>query len=118
MQVASDTILFPANDQSEFSVGLQTDDPIDHMSAGFLEGSGPIDVRGFVKTRLELDYYRHLLPALSSLSERSDDFGVATGSIKRVFDCQNMRVFGGLLDEIKHGLKAFIRMMQQDRTMP
>jgi hypothetical protein len=98
-------------------VRLQTDNPVNHVSTGFLERFGPIDVRCFVETCLQLDHHRNLFPALSRRSQRGHDLGVATGSIKRVFDCQDMRVLSSLLDEIEHRLKALIRVMQQDRFM-
>src|ERR1700737_5359696 len=88
------------------------------MNTSFLERSSPFYVCCFVETRLELDPHFNLFPAFSRLSQRGHDWGITTGSIKRLFDCQYIRILCSLLDEIEHCLKAFIRMMQQDRSTP
>src|SRR5271166_7103420 len=88
------------------------------MNTGFLERSCPLYVCCFVETRLELDHHGDLFPALSRLTQRRHDLGITTSSIERLFDRQNIWIFCSLFDEIEHRLKAFIRMMQQDRSTP
>src|SRR5580704_3537502 len=65
--------------------------------------------------RLELDHYGDLFAALSRFRQRGRDWGSTTGPIERLLDGQNIRIFCRLFNEIEHRLKAFIRMMQQDR---
>src|ERR1700720_4633651 len=109
MQVSANTVFFLANDQRKLRARNQTGDPVDHVSTGFLEQSGPFYVRCFVESCFEFDHYGDLFAALSCLGQRGHDWGITTGAVKRLLDRQNVWVFCGLLDEIEHSLEAFVR---------
>src|ERR1700751_4849981 len=111
MQISANTVFFPANDQRKLRTVNQTGDPVDDVSTGFLEQSGPFYVCCFVESRLEFDHYGDLFAALSRLGQRGHDGGITTGAVKRLLDRQNVWVFCSLLDEIEHGLETFVRMM-------
>src|SRR5260221_884580 len=115
MQVSTNTVLFLTNHQRELCARHQTGDPIDHVHTGFLERSGPFYICRFVEPRLELDHYGDLFAALSRFRQRGRDWRSTTGPIERLLDGQNIWIFCRLFNEIEHCLKAFIRMMQQDR---
>src|SRR6202023_4328674 len=114
MQISTDFILFSANDERQFCTCHQTGDSVNHLNPGFLKRSGPFDVCCFFEARLDFDHHGNLFPALSGLCQRGHDWGISTCSIERLLDCQYIRIFCSLLDEIAHCLKAFIGMMQQD----
>src|SRR4029077_9753934 len=115
MGVAADSILFSTHDKSEFSVGLQAHDPVNHVNSGLLQGSRPLDIRRLVEARLQLNDDCNLLTTFSRLGKRSHNRGISTGAIECLLDRQNVRILSCLLNEIEHSLKALIRMVNQNR---
>src|SRR5271165_1437241 len=88
------------------------------MHAGFLQSTSPLYIGCFVKPRFQLNDNRDLLAPLSSFAKRSDDRRIATRSIQRLLDRENVGVLRGLLDEIENRLKALVRMMQKHWPAP
>src|SRR6476620_1938011 len=118
MQVTADAALFPSNNERQFCARHQTGNPVNNMDSGFLKRSRPFYVCCFLETCLELDHHSNLFSTLSGSTQKSHNRGIATGSVKRLLDRQNIRIFCRLLDEIEHGLKAFVRMVQEDWSAP
>ncbi len=53
-------------------MGLQIQEPIHHVNAGFLHPFRPRDVASFVEPRLELDQHRDLLSLFGGLDQPLD----------------------------------------------
>ena len=114
VDVAADAVVFLAHDHGHLGVGLESGHTIDDIDAGFAELAGPFDVGGFVEAGFQLDGDDDLFAGARGLDEERDEWGVGAGAVKRLLDGEHLRVLGGLADEVEDGLKAVIRMMQQD----
>ena len=73
VKITSEPILFPPNNQRQFRMGFQADNPVHHVNACFLQRSRPLDIRGLVKSRLEFNDHRDLFPALGRLGQGTHD---------------------------------------------
>ena len=80
-------------------MGLEADDPVDHVDARLFEGTGPADVGLLVEARLQLDDRRHLLAVLGRPDQRGHDGAVPAGAVERLLDPQHGGVLGRLGDE-------------------
>ncbi len=83
-------------------MGLEPDQPVDHVHAGLLQLARPSDVRLFVEPGLDLDEGHHLLAGLGGVDQGVDDRGVTRGPVQGLLDGQHVRVGRGLLDEPLH----------------
>jgi hypothetical protein len=106
-------LLLAPHDHHELRVGLESDDAIHHVCARLLELVRQLDIRFLVEARPQLDDDRHVLARLRRFSQRVDDRRVASGAVQRLFDCENLRVTGRLLDEIRDGAETLEGMVQQ-----
>ena len=70
MDVALQCFAFATDHERQFSVGLQTDHAVDHVNAGLVEFSGPLDVVFLVKPRFQFDQRRDLFALFSRADQR------------------------------------------------
>jgi hypothetical protein len=95
-------------------VGLEADEAIDDMGACFLEGTGPVDVVGFVEAGFEFDECDDLFAVLGGVDEGLDDGGVAAGAVEGHLDCEDLGIGGGGLDEIDDAVEGLIGMVKEN----
>ncbi len=117
--VAPDLVALLAYDQSGLAVGLETDQAVDDVAAGPLQGARPGDVGHLVEARLHLDQHHHLLAGGGRVDQRVDDRRVARGAVQRLLDGQHVGVGRGLLDEALHaGGERVVGVVHQDVALP
>ena len=114
MHVAPYSVFLPPYHKRDLTVGLQAYQSIDHMAARLLQHSGPDDVVLLVKAGLQLHQHRHLLAVLSGQRQSGDDGRIAADPVQCLLDGQHLRISGRLTDELHHGLKGLIWMVQQN----
>ena len=73
VNVAADAVVLPADHERCLAVGLEADDAVDHVHAGFLKHPGLVDVVLFIKPSLKLHQSGHLLAVLGSAGQSTDD---------------------------------------------
>ena len=91
--------------QTHLGVRLETDEAIDDMHAGLLEGAGPDDVVLLIEPGLELYQHRHLLAVFPSLSQGSHDGRIRADTVQSLFDRQHIWIFGRFPTKSTTGLK-------------
>jgi len=91
VDVASDAILFAANDQCDFAVGLQADKAEDDMHAAFSSSRDQRMFRSSSKAGLEFDYGRHLLAAVRRALQRPHDRRIARRAIESLLIAERGR---------------------------
>src|SRR5215510_9212609 len=111
MNITSECGPFLPDDQRHLRVCLQTYNPIDHMSAHFLELPSPGNVVLLVKTRLEFHQDCDLLAALGSVNQGFDDWRIRPNTVQRRFDRQNIRILCGRAIELNDRHEGFVWMM-------
>jgi len=86
MRVAPNAISLPTDHETALAVGLQSDESIDNVDAGFLHLFGPVDIGGFVEARFELNEGRDLFIGLCSVDQRFDDRRITTCPVEGDLD--------------------------------
>src|SRR5471032_3144098 len=105
---------FAAQDQHHLGVGLETDHAVDHHGTGRLQAAGQLQVGLFVKTRTQLDHRGDFLAVSRGVYQCVDDFRVGAGTVQRLAHSQNMRVLGGLAQQVDHRGERLERVQQQN----
>ncbi len=90
---------------------------VDHVHAVLLEPARPGDVVRLVEAGLDLHERRDLLAVLGRPGERPDERAVAAGAVERLLDGEDVRVFGGLLDEADDRLERLVGVVQQQSPL-
>ena len=113
MAVAAQAVGFAAHDHRHLGVGLEADDAVHDVGAGFLQPVGELDVRFFVEARAQFDDHRDVLARLRGRDQRIDDRRFVAGAVQRLLDGEHARVGGCAAQEIEHRPEAVERVMQQ-----
>src|SRR5262245_27181839 len=117
VDVAAQLVLLLAHDEGDLGVGLQPDQTVDDVDAGFFKSLRPLDVRLFVEARLEFDQHRHLFAVLGGLDQRFDYRRILAHAVERLFDRQHVRVASGLAQEFDHRREGLVGVMEHDVLM-
>jgi len=118
MDIAVDAVALTTHDQRQLAVRLQSQDAVHHVYAGTFQRARPYDVVFFVEARLELDEHRNMFAVFAGFHQRINDGRTAANAVEGHFDCQHVGIFGGRANEINHGRKRVIGMVQQDVLPP
>ena len=88
------------------------------MTAGLLQHLRPDNVVFLVKPGFQLNQHRHLLAILRRLGQRGDDRGIPADTVQRLLDCKDIGILCGALDKLHHRVKALVRVMQKNVSLP
>ena len=117
VHVAAQAAVIVAHHDDDLAMGLQIDDAVGYVNAGFLQPARPADVGGLVETRLQLDHHRDLLAVLRRVDQVIDNLGVGRGAVQRHLDRAHLGVAAGFAQQaLDRGRKGFVGVMQQDRA--
>ena len=94
-------------------MGLESDDAVHDVRAGFLQAVGQLDVGFFVESRAQLDDHRDVLAGLRGGDQRVDDRRFVAGAVQRLLDGEHARISGGAAQEVEHRTEAVERVVQQ-----
>jgi hypothetical protein len=75
---------------------------------------GPAQIGLLVEARLDLDQGGDVLAVLGRLDQGRDDRAVLGGAVQGLFDGDDVRVAGGLAQELDHHVEALERVVDQD----
>ena len=70
MYVTSNAVFLPAHNQCDFTVGLQSQQPIYDMTTRFFQLFGPYNIVFLVKSGFQFHKYRHLFAIVRRLLQR------------------------------------------------
>ena len=118
MGVAANSIAFAADDKSCLRMGLEARNPVDDIHTRLAHQTRPLDIRGFVETRLQFNDNGHLLAIARRFDELLDKRGIGARPVKRLLDGEHMRIFGCLGQKIHNGLKIIVGMVQENVASP
>ena len=113
VDVAAQAVVVAPHDEGDLAVDLVVHDAIDDVDAGFLEAARPSDVVRLVEARFQLGDGGDLLAIAHGVHERADDARVAAGAVERLFDGEDVRIGGGLLQKIHDAGETLIRVMHE-----
>ena len=105
-------VLVAAHEHGQLAMSFETDDAVEDLHSGILHAARPTNVRGFVKTRHQLDDQRGLLVG-GGLGERLEHRRVVAGAIEGLLHADHGRVRGALLNEIHHRVIGVVRVVEQ-----
>ena len=114
MNIAADSVLFPADHQCDLAVCFKANETIDHMTACLFQFFRPDNVVLLIKTGFQLNQNRHLLAVFRCLCQTANDRRMSTNSIQSLFDCKHTRIFCCLPYKIHNRIKGFVWMMQKN----
>ena len=114
MNITSYTILFPANNESNLTMGFQSNHTIDDMASCLLQHLRPDNIMLFIKSGLELYQNCNLFSILSSLCECCNNGGITTDAIEGLLNRKYIWVNSSLSNQINNGSKGFIGMLKDD----
>ncbi len=117
MEIPFYLAVFPSYNEQCLTVGFQTRDPVDDMTACFFEPQCPVDVVFLIKACLQLHQYGHLFSILCCFSQSFYDGAVSRNAVKRLLYGQHIRVRGGLFHQFHNGGKTVVGMVQQSIFM-
>ncbi len=99
-------------------MGLESEDAVGDVDAGFLHATGPLDVGRLVEAGLQLDDDRDLLALAGRLDQVVDDVGVRRGPVERHLDRVDLGILRRFANEPDHrGGERFVGVMEQDRPV-
>ena len=113
MNVPADAVVIAAHHQRRLAVGLEADDPVDDVDAGFLEHAGLVDVVFLVEPGLKLDERGHLLLVFGGTRQRRDDRVGLGRAVQGDLDGQHLGIFRRLLDELDDRAERLVGMVNQ-----
>ena len=114
MDVAAQALALATDDEAAFAMGFVADQAVHHMDARLLELARPVNVVGLVEPCLQLDERGDLFSVEGSIHQRAHDRGVAAGAVEGLLDGKDLRVAGGLFDEIDDGVEGIVGVVEQD----
>src|SRR5208282_4047283 len=114
MDVGAEHLALTPHHKGDFGVGLEVEEPINHLSAGSLEVARPADVGRLIEPRLEFDDRGDRLSRLGRFDERLYDRRIVARPIERLLDRNDGGIGRGLPDELHHHVEAFIGMVHDD----
>ena len=118
MDIAAYAVLLPADHHGDLAVDLQSEKSVDDMAACLFKHFCPGNIMLLVKSRLELDEDRDLLPVIGCPGKSSYDRRVPAHAVQRLFDCQDIGIHGSFLYESDDRVERHIRMMYEDIPVP
>ena len=92
-------------------MGFQADHAVNHLSTNRFEHLGPVDIRLFVKTRLQLHHHGDFLAAAHGFAQQQHEFRVSPGTVNGLLDGQHLRVVHRLAQKGQHTIKALKWLM-------
>ena len=95
-------------------VGLERGEAVEDARPGALHDARRADVALLVEARLELDQHGYRLARLGGRNQRLDHGRVLGGPVQRLFDRHHLRIGGGLSDEPRDHVEAFVRVVHDD----
>ena len=113
VNIPADAVVIAANHQRRLAVGLEADDPVDDVHAGFLKHAGLVDVVFLVEPGLELDERGHLFLVFGGACQRRDDRVGLGRAVQGHLDGQHLRIFRCLLDELHDRAERLVGMVNQ-----
>ena len=111
MNITADAVLFSSYHQGDLTVGFQTHQTIDYMSARLLQHLRPDDIVLLIETGLQLHQNRNLLAVLCRLGQSCDDRRITADTVQCLLDSQYLRIVGRVLYKLHHRIKGLVRMM-------
>ena len=114
VDITTQAVFLLADHQSEFDMGFQTFDSVNHVDTGLFQFFTPGDVRGLIKTGGDFHQHHHLLACHRCFFEDLDDGGTTAGAVDRQLQCQHLGVTnGGFKKAEDGGFIIVIGMMQK-----
>ena len=95
-------------------MGLPVDEAVDDLDPGALERARPHQILLFVEPRLEFNDRGDRLASLGGVDQRANDRRLLAGAVQRLLDRHDIRVRGGLLDELHHHLETLVGVVDED----
>ena len=105
MHVPADMFAFSAYHHGNFRVRLKPEQAVDDMHPFMFEGAGPFDVALLIKPGFEFDKHTDLLAILPGFQQSLNHRRIPTDTIERLFNGQDIRVFGGGVQKIDDRLE-------------
>ena len=118
MAVAAQTVRFAAHDHRHLAVGLESDDAVHDVRAGFLQAVGELDVCFFVESRAKLDDHRDVFAGLRGGNQRVHDRRFVACAVQGLLDGEHSRISRGAAQEVEHRTETVKRVVQQDVFLP
>ena len=114
MTIIAVSTLFTADDQRKFGMGFQSHHTIDDLCTGLFELLCPVDILFFIETRFQLDDHDDFFSLAGRGNQCLHQFGCHADAIDRLFDDHDIRIVGGIADEVDDGFECLEWMVQQD----
>ena len=103
-----------AHHHRHLGVGLPVNEAVDHLDPGAFKLRDPQQVLLLIEARLEFDHGGDRFASLSRRNQRCDHRRLLARAVKRLLDCDAIRIGSGLAQEIDHHLEAFVGMVDDD----
>ena len=114
MNISSDTVFLSSDHKRDLTVGFQSHQSVDYMTAGLFQHLSPYNIILFIKSCFKLYQNGNLFPVFCCLRQRCDDRRITADTIQGLFDRQHILISCRLPDKINYRCKGFIRMEQQN----
>ena len=89
MEIPTNTVFIPTDNQQDFTVGLKTGKAVNNMAAGFLQLFSPLDVVFLVKPGLQLYQDGDLLSVFSGSDQSSNNRRISAYPVQCLLDGQH-----------------------------
>ncbi len=98
-------------------MGLQPDQAVEDLHAGFLQIARPANIGSLVEAGLDLDHDGHFFFG-GGFDQRTYDGRIFAGAIERLLDRKNVWIVRGAFDEADNRAIGIVGMMQQEMFAP
>ena len=97
MRVALELAFFATNHEAKLSVDLEAGKTVHNVDTVAFHLFGPVNVLFFVETSFQFDDSGHLFAAAACFKQSLGNGRVAAAAVKRLLNCDNIRIQRGLL---------------------
>ncbi len=118
MGIGDQMVALAPDHGADLGMRLVVHEPIDDMRAGPFQTAGLADVRGLVKTGLQLHQRGDRLAVFRGFAQRADNRAIPAGAVQRLLDRQHIRVTRRLFQKPDDHVKGFIGVVQQHVLLP
>src|SRR6266550_1999096 len=94
-------------------MSFESQNSVNYVHACFVESPRPFDIVLFIEARFEFYQCRNLLALFARSNQRGWDWRIRAGPVKTDFDCYNIFVIHGFVNESSDAVIRVVRMMEK-----
>src|SRR5215471_14905992 len=113
MNIALQIFSFTPDDQSQFTVRLESHHSVNNVNTRLFKSPRPLDIALFIETSFQFNQGCYLLSTFHRINECFNDWRICASTIEANLDCDDVRINCRGIDEVSDRCICSVWMMQQ-----